>query len=93
VPPPRPLWPQEAERAKAAGAEIVGAEELVKAIQDGELNFDRCIASPEVMPLVSRVARVSGGKRGRSCWFGDTCWGSESLLRLAGDWVEGVAIA
>jgi len=50
----------DAEAAKAAGAAIVGAEELVKAIQDGDLAFDRCIATPEVMPLVSRVARVLG---------------------------------
>lgn len=37
---------------------MVGADDLVKAIQGGELNFDRCVATPEVMPLVSRVARV-----------------------------------
>jgi large subunit ribosomal protein L1 len=51
---------QDAEAAKAAGAAVVGAEDLVKAIQDGELAFDRCVATPEVMPLVSRVARVLG---------------------------------
>ncbi|EKU21096.1 large subunit ribosomal protein L1 [Nannochloropsis gaditana CCMP526] len=50
----------DAEAAKAAGAAVVGAEDLVKAIQDGELAFDRCVATPEVMPLVSRVARVLG---------------------------------
>lgn len=49
---------QDAEAAKAAGASIVGADDLIKAIQEGELNFDRCVATPEVMPLVSRVARV-----------------------------------
>lgn len=49
---------QDAEAAKAAGAAVVGADDLVKAIQAGELNFDRCVATPEVMPLVSRVARV-----------------------------------
>ena len=54
------MWHQDAEAAKAAGAAVVGAEELVKAIQGGELNFDRCVATPEVMPLVSRVARVLG---------------------------------
>jgi len=51
--------PQDAEAAKGAGASLVGAEELVKSIQDGAIDFDRCIATPEVMPLVSRVARVS----------------------------------
>lgn len=53
--------PQDAEAAKAAGAAVVGADDLVKAIQAGELNFDRCVATPEVMPLVSRVARVGRG--------------------------------
>lgn len=51
---------QDAAAATVAGAAVVGAEDLVKAIQGGELNFDRCIATPEVMPLVSRVARVLG---------------------------------
>jgi large subunit ribosomal protein L1 len=51
---------EDAEAAKAAGASVVGAEELVKSIQAGEINFDRCVATPEVMPLVSRVARVLG---------------------------------
>jgi hypothetical protein len=55
---------QDAEAAKAAGASIVGADDLVKAIQGGELNFDRCVATPEVMPLVSRVARVRMGMDG-----------------------------
>ena len=50
---------QDAEAAKSAGASVVGAEELVKSIQGGALDFDRCVATPEVMPLVSRVARVS----------------------------------
>ncbi len=51
-----------ADEAKAAGADIVGAEELVEAIQKGEINFDRCIASPDMMALVGRVARVLGPK-------------------------------
>lgn len=55
--------PQDADAATAAGAAVVGADDLVKAIQAGELNFDRCIATPEVMPLVSRVARVRGAHR------------------------------
>lgn len=49
-----------AEKAKAAGAAIVGAEELVADIQAGKINFNRCIATPDMMPLVGRIARVLG---------------------------------
>ncbi|MBV8838690.1 MAG: 50S ribosomal protein L1, partial [Alphaproteobacteria bacterium] len=41
-----------ADEAKAAGADIVGAEDLVETVQKGEINFDRCIATPDLMPLV-----------------------------------------
>lgn len=50
----------QAEEAKAAGAEIVGAEGLVESIQKGDLNFDRCIATPDMMALVGRVAKILG---------------------------------
>ena len=49
-----------ADEAKAAGADIVGAEELVEAVQKGEINFDRCIATPDMMPLVGRLGKVLG---------------------------------
>ncbi|CAH0476718.1 unnamed protein product [Peronospora belbahrii] len=49
-----------AEEAKAAGATIVGAEDLVEQVQSGKIEFDRCIATPDVMPLVGRVARILG---------------------------------
>src|SRR5690554_5433154 len=49
-----------AEEARAAGADIVGAEELVEAVQNGEINFDRCIATPDMMPLVGRLGKVLG---------------------------------
>ncbi len=49
-----------AEEAKAAGADIVGAEDLVQAVQGGEINFDRCIATPDMMPLVGRLGKVLG---------------------------------
>ncbi|GAA4530600.1 50S ribosomal protein L1 [Chelativorans composti] len=49
-----------AEEAKAAGADIVGAEDLVETIQKGEINFDRCIATPDLMPLVGRLGKVLG---------------------------------
>jgi len=49
-----------AEEAKAAGADIVGAEELVETVQKGEINFDRCIATPDMMPLVGRLGKVLG---------------------------------
>ncbi|MES2906710.1 MAG: 50S ribosomal protein L1 [Pseudomonadota bacterium] len=49
-----------AEEAKAAGADIVGAEELVEEINKGKINFDRAIATPDVMPLMGKVAKVLG---------------------------------
>tara|TARA_R110001592_G_scaffold3525_37_gene20318 strand:+ start:1953 stop:2651 length:699 start_codon:yes stop_codon:yes gene_type:complete len=51
-----------AEEAKKAGADIVGAEDLVEKIQGGEIDFDRCIATPDMMALVGRVAKVLGPK-------------------------------
>ena len=68
---------QDADAAQAAGASIVGAEDLVKSIQDGNLDFDRCIATPEVMPLVSRVARVSDGESLKSL----VSWGLLGYVR------------
>lgn len=50
----------QAEEAKAAGADIVGAEDLLEAVQRGELNFDRCVATPDMMALVGRVAKILG---------------------------------
>jgi len=49
-----------AEEAKAAGADIVGAEDLVETVQKGEIEFDRCIATPDMMPLVGRLGKVLG---------------------------------
>ncbi|NKD88445.1 50S ribosomal protein L1 [Haematospirillum sp. 15-248] len=49
-----------ADEAKAAGADIVGAEELLETIQQGKIDFDRCIASPDMMGLVGRVAKILG---------------------------------
>ncbi|MBW8636761.1 50S ribosomal protein L1 [Hoeflea sp. WL0058] len=49
-----------AEEAREAGADIVGAEELVEAVQGGQINFDRCIATPDMMPLVGRLGKVLG---------------------------------
>ena len=51
---------EKAEEAKKAGADIVGAEDLMESIQAGNLNFDRCIASPDMMPLVGRLGKVLG---------------------------------
>jgi len=49
-----------ADEAKAAGADIVGAEDLMQDIQAGNINFDRCIATPDMMPLVGRLGKILG---------------------------------
>jgi len=49
-----------AEEAKKAGAEVVGAEDLVEHVQKGVIDFDRCIATPDMMPLVGRLGKVLG---------------------------------
>lgn len=49
-----------ADEAKAAGADIVGAEELFEIVNSGKIEFDRCIATPDMMPLVGRLGKVLG---------------------------------
>jgi large subunit ribosomal protein L1 len=49
-----------AEEAKAAGAEVVGAEDLFEQVTKGTINFDRCIATPDMMGLVGRLGKVLG---------------------------------
>ena len=49
-----------ADEAKAAGADVVGAEDLVEKVSKGEIDFDRCIATPDLMPLVGRLGKVLG---------------------------------
>ena len=53
---------EKADEAKAAGADIVGAENLVDSILSGKVDFDRCIATPDMMGMAGRVARVLGPK-------------------------------
>lgn len=53
---------EKADEAKAAGADIVGAENLVDSILSGKIEFDRCIATPDMMGMAGRVARVLGPK-------------------------------
>ena len=49
-----------ADEAKVAGADVVGAEDLVSTVQGGAIAFDRCIATPDMMPLVGRLGKVLG---------------------------------
>jgi large subunit ribosomal protein L1 len=49
-----------ADEARAAGADVVGAEDLAQQIQEGRIDFDRCIAAPDMMPVVGRLGRILG---------------------------------
>ncbi|WP_193368129.1 50S ribosomal protein L1 [Pelagibius marinus] len=49
-----------AEEAQAAGADVVGADDLAEKVQAGEIDFDRCIATPDMMPVVGRLGKVLG---------------------------------
>jgi large subunit ribosomal protein L1 len=51
---------EKADQARAAGADIVGAEDLMQEIQGGRIDFDRCIATPDMMPIVGRLGKILG---------------------------------
>jgi large subunit ribosomal protein L1 len=51
---------EKAEEAKAAGADIVGAEDLAQKVQEGQIEFDRCIATPDMMGVVGRLGKILG---------------------------------
>jgi len=51
---------EKAEEARKAGADLVGAEDLVEIVQKGTIDFDRCISTPDLMPLVGRLGKVLG---------------------------------
>ncbi|HCR85704.1 MAG TPA: 50S ribosomal protein L1 [Alphaproteobacteria bacterium] len=53
---------KKADEAKKAGAQIIGAEDLIEKVAKGEVNFDKCIATPDMMPLLGKVAKVLGPK-------------------------------
>ena len=49
-----------AEEARQAGADLVGAEDLVERVQNGDMPFERCIATPDMMPLVGKLGKILG---------------------------------
>jgi large subunit ribosomal protein L1 len=49
-----------AEEAKTAGADVIGAEDLMEKVQKGEIDFERCIATPDMMPVVGRLGKILG---------------------------------
>src|SRR5512134_142202 len=51
---------EKAAEATAAGADVVGAEDLMQQVQGGEINFDRCIATPDMMAIVGRLGKILG---------------------------------
>jgi large subunit ribosomal protein L1 len=53
---------KKADEAKKAGAQIVGAEDLIEKVSKGKIEFDKCIATPDMMPLLSKVAKILGPK-------------------------------
>ena len=53
---------EKAEEARAAGADLVGADDLAEKIQSGNIDFDRCIATPDMMAVVGRLGKVLGPK-------------------------------
>ncbi len=52
--------PERHDEARKAGADVVGAEDLVEEVQKGNINFDKCIATPDMMPLVGRLGKILG---------------------------------
>ena len=73
-----------AEEATAAGADIVGAEDLMEIVQGGKIDFDRCIATPDMMAVVGRLGKVLGPTQPDAkptSWYGDH--GRQSAVEAA----------
>lgn len=80
---------KKAEEARSAGAAYVGGQELIEQVKNGDIKFDKCLATPDMLPAVAKIARVLGPKglmptlkKGLYFYFGNIYYLRESLIRV-----------